>query len=244
MWKTSMTAPDQLRQRIAFALSEIHVVSGSGPLEDNSRAMADFYDTLATNAFGNFRTTLTDTTLTPGMGRYLDMLRNDKQDLTLGRIPNENYAREIKQLFSIGLYRHWPDGTLMLTSSDSPIDTYTQREIVGLSHVFTGWDYGYDGAFRTSLGATTDWTRPMREVPLRHDTGSKRFLNNEVLPGLLTLGGQPLDPNATHLFPQYNDPLYQALPGQELTKAHDILFNHPNVGPFICRQLIQRLVTS
>jgi uncharacterized protein (DUF1800 family) len=243
-WKTSMTAPDQLRQRVAFALSEIHVISGSGPLEDNSKAMADFYDTLTYNAFGNFRTVLTDTTLTPAMGRYLDMLGNDKQDITVGRSPNENYAREIKQLFSIGLYRMWPDGTLMLTSTDSPIDTYSQREIVGLAHVFTGWYYGYDGAYRTSFNAAQDWTRPMREVPSRHDTGSKRVLNNEVLPGLLSLGGQPLDANANHIFSQSNDPIYQALPSQELSKAHDILFNHPNVGPFICRQLIQRLVTS
>ena len=243
-WKTSMTAPDQLRQRVAFALSEIHVVSGQGPLEDNSRAISDFYDTLAGNAFGNFRTLLQDTTLTPGMGRYLDMLRNDKPDISVGRSPNENYAREIKQLFSIGLYRMWPDGTLMLTSQDSPIDTYTQREIVGLAHVFTGWDYGYDGLLHTALNAPVDWTRPMREVPARHFTGNKRVLNNEVLPGLSTVGGQPLDPYATHNATHFNDAAYQALPGQELNAVHDMLFNHPNTGPFICRQLIQRMVTS
>jgi uncharacterized protein (DUF1800 family) len=243
-WKTSMTAPDQLRQRVAFALSEIHVLSGQGPLQDNSLAISHFYDTLLSNAFGNFRDLLISTTLTPGMGRYLDMWRNDKPDLTIGRSPNENYAREIKQLFSIGLYRLWPDGTLMLTSTDTPIDTYTQREIVGLAHVFTGWDYGYDGPYRTSLGSATDWTRQMRETPLRHFTGKKRVLNNQVMPGLLTLGGQTLDPYATHISSQYNDPAYQALPSQELNAVHDMLFNHPNVGPFICRQLIQRMVTS
>ncbi len=243
-WKASMTAPDQLRQRVAFALSEIHVVSGQGPLEDNARAISDFYDTLATNAFGNFRDIVVGTTLTPGMGRYLDMLRNDKPDISVGRSPNENYAREIKQLFTIGLYEMWPDGSLKLTSKDAPIDTYTQREIVGLSHVFTGWDYAYDGAYRTAFGATADWTRPMREIPARHFTGQKRVLNNEVLPGLSTVGGQPLDPNATHITTHFNDPAYQALAAQELTAAHDMLFNHPNVGPFICRQLIQRLVTA
>ena len=243
-WKNSITGSDQLRQRIAFALSEIHVVSGQGPLEDNSRAISDFYDTLLTNAFGNFRDILVDTTLTPAMGRYLDMLRNDKPDLSAGRIPNENYAREIKQLFSIGLYRMWPDGTLMLNSRDAPIDTYSQREIVGFSHVFTGWDYGYDGAMRTALGSSADWTRPMREIPARHFTGPKRVLNNEVLPGLPVLRGQPLDPYATHNSTHFSDAGYQSLPGQEIDAAHDQLFNHPNVGPFICRQLIQRLVTS
>jgi uncharacterized protein (DUF1800 family) len=243
-WKNSISGSDQLRQRVAFALSQIHVVSGQGPLEDNSRALADFYDTLLTNAFGNFSDLLRDTTLTPGMGRYLDMLRNDKQDLSIGRIPNENYAREIKQLFSIGLFRMWPDGTLILNSQDAPIDTYTQREIVGLSHVFTGWDYGYDGASRTSFSAAADWTRPMREVPARHDTGPKRVLNNEVLPGLASVGGQPLDQDSIHTSTVINDPLYQALPAQEFNFVHDMLFNHPNTGPFICRQLIQRMVTS
>ncbi len=243
-WKTSMTADDQLRQRVAFALSQIHVVSGQGPLEDNSRAIADHYDTLADNAFGNFRDVLVGTTLTPAMGRYLDMLGNDKPDLAIGRSPNENYAREIKQLFSIGLYRMWPDGTLMLSQQDAPIDTYTQREIVGLAHVFTGWYYGYDGDYRTAMNATADWTRPMREVPARHFTGTKRLLNNEVFPGLPTLNGQTLDPYATHTSNQYTDPVYEALPAQELSAAHDMLFNHPNTGPFICRQLIQRMVTS
>ncbi|MEQ1747845.1 MAG: DUF1800 family protein [Prosthecobacter sp.] len=243
-WKTSLTAPDQLRQRIAYAFSQIHVVSGQGPLEDNSRALSYFYDKLAANAFGNFKDILTDTTLTPTMGRYLDMLGNDKPDLSLGRSPNENYAREIKQLFSIGLYRMWPDGTLMLTSKDSPIDTYTQREIVGLSHVFTGWFYGYDGVDRTGFNAAADWTRQMRVVPVRHFTGQKRLLNNEVLPGLSALNGVPLDPYANHLSTQFNEPAYKDLPMQELDAAHEMMHNHPNTGPFICRQLIQRMVTS
>ncbi|MCB1278622.1 DUF1800 family protein [Prosthecobacter sp.] len=243
-WRNSITGADQLRQRIAFALSEIHVVSAQGPLDNNALALSYFYDMLLQNAFGNFRDILEGTTLTPTMGRYLDMLRNDKPDQSVGRIPNENYAREIKQLFSIGLYRMWPDGTLMLSEKDSPIDTYTQREIIGFAHVFTGWDYGYDGADHTSLNAVTNWTRQMREVPARHFTGPKRLLNNEVLPGLRTLAGQPLDPYANHISAQQQDAAYKALPAAELDWSHDQLFNHPNVGPFICRQLIQRLVTS
>ncbi len=243
-WRNSVSGEDQLRQRVAFALSEIHVVSAAGPLDNNAPALSYFYDKLAVNAFGNFRDILKDTTLTPGMGRYLDMLRNDKPDQSVGRIPNENYAREIKQLFSIGLFRMWPDGSLMLNSKDELIPTYTQNEIIGFAHVFTGWDYGYDGALRTTLGAATDWTRQMREVPARHYTGPKRILNNEVLPGIQAIGSQPLDPHAVHTAAYYNNPEYQTLPARELDAAHDQLFKHPNTGPFICRQLIQRLVTS
>jgi uncharacterized protein (DUF1800 family) len=121
------------------------------------------------------------------------MLRNDKPDKVVGRIPHENYAREIKQLFPIGLYRMWPDGSLILTSKDEPVDSYTQREIVGYSQPFPGWDYGYDGAFRTALGAPADWTRLMRKVPARHYTEPKRMLNHEVLPGLTAAGGKTLD---------------------------------------------------
>lgn len=243
-WRNSVSGPDQLRQRVAFALSEILVVSAQGPLDNRAEALAFFYDTLVNHAFGNFRDLLEATTLAYPMGRYLDMFRNDKPDLAIGRSPNENYAREIKQLFSIGLFRMWPDGTLMLNSKDELIPTYTQREIVGFAHVFTGWDYGYDGGFRTAFGAPANFTRNMREVPARHFTGPKRILNNEVLPGLTSVGNQALDPYAVHNSTHQNDPAYQNLPAQELDASHDQLFNHPNVGPFICRQLIQRMVTS
>lgn len=243
-WRNSVIGGDQLRQRVAFALSEIMVVSAQGPLDNRGDALSYFYDILVNHSFGNFRDMLEAVTLTPTMGRYLDMLRNDKPDMTVGRIPNENYAREIKQLFSVGLFRMWPDGTLVLNSKDTPIETYTQQEIIGFAHVFTGWDYGYDGAYRTSIGATADWMRQMREVPARHFTGPKRILNNEVLPGLQTVGGQPLDAYAVHNTTHFSTSAYQALPGQELDIAHEQLFRHSNVGPFICRQLIQRLVTS
>lgn len=243
-WRNSVSGSDQLRQRIAFALSQIHVVSAQGPLDNRGEALAYFYDQLNAGAFGNFRDILETTTLTPAMGRYLDMLRNDKPDLSVGRIPNENYAREIKQLFSIGLFRMWPDGTLILNSRFEPIDTYSQREIVGFAHVFTGWDYGYDGAYRTGIGAATDWTRQMREVPARHFTGPKRILNNEVLPGLERVGSRALDPYANHGSMEIGNAEFQSLPAREFAAAHDQLFENPNTGPFICRQLIQRLVTS
>ena len=243
-WRNSISGQDQLRQRVAFALSQVHVISGQGPLDNRGEAIAYFYDKLAEGAFGNFREILETTTLTPAMGRYLDMKNNDKPDPTLGRIPNENYAREIKQLFSVGLYRMWPDGTLILNSNDHPIDTYTQREIVGFSHVFTGWTDGYDGADRTGINAPANWMRLMREVPARHYTGPKRILNNEVLPGISILGGVPLDPIAVHNTTHWNQTEYKQLPDMELELSHDQLFNHPNCGPFLCRQLIQRMVTS
>ena len=249
-WQNSTLGADQLRQRIAFALNQILVVSTAGPLEDNARAVSSFYDTLLDKAFGNFRDILEAVTLTPGMGIYLDMRRNDKPSLTTGSHPNENYAREIKQLFSIGLNRLHPDGTLVLNSKGELIPTYGQDEIVGFAHVFTGWNYNqFDPAsppspLPTNWSPGSNYTAPMTEVPSHHYTGSKRILNRVVLPGLSTVLGQPLDPYANHTTAQINDPAYQALPAVELDATHDALFNHPNCPPFICRQLIQRLVTS
>ena len=251
-WQRAVTAPDQLRQRVAFALSEIVVTSEDGPLDDRADALSSYYDVLLNNAFGNFYNVLEDVTLHPAMGRYLDMLNNRKPNLTAGRIPNENYAREIKQLFSIGLNRMHPDGSLILTSKGEIIPTYDQDAIVGFAHVFTGWTYHYTdvlngvnpATYRTSNSGTANWLQPMQPVPLEHFTGQKRLLNNVVLAGLPVVGGQPLDPYASHTAAQYNDPAYQQLVRQELDVAHAALFNHENTGPFICRQLIQRLVTG
>ena len=259
-WRNSITAPDQLRQRLAFALSEIFVISEAGPLDDKADTLSDFYDTLLHYSLGNpaytpptgappadgtFHNLLKAVTLHPAMGRYLDMLNNDKPNPATGRIPNENYAREVLQLFSIGLYRQWPDGSLMLNSLGEPIPTYGQDEVVGFAHAFTGWGYYYsDVAPRTSFTGTQNWIDPMREVPLRHFIGSKRTLNNVVLPGLPAIGGVAVDPNASHSSTQYNNPAYIALPAVELEATHQQISKHPNTAPFICRQLIQRLVTS
>lgn len=244
-WKTSIESDDQLRQRVAFALSEIMVISEDGPLDNRADALSSFYDLLLEHSFGNARDLLGDVTLHPAMGRYLDMLRNDKPNLTSGRIPNENYAREILQLFSLGLYRQHPDGSLILNSKGLPVPVYDQEAIIGFAHVFTGWDYHYDGDYRIYLGASSNWTEPMRETPARHFTGKKRLLNNVVIPGLPELNGLPLDPYASHSNATISgDPTFQALAREELDVVHDQLFNHPNFGPFLCRQLIQRLVTS
>lgn len=244
-WKHSIQSNDQLRQRIAFALSEIMVVSGNVPLDDRADTVSDYYDMLLANAFGNVRDLLENVTLHPAMGRYLDMLRNDKPSLTAGRIPNENYAREILQLFSLGLYRMNPDGSQMLNSKGALIPVYDQEAIIGHAHVFTGWDYFYTGNYRTTLGAGSNWIDPMREVPVRHYTGRKRLLNNVVLPGIPVLNGVPLNPYGDHSGSTIANNLeFQALPSLELDAVHDQIFQHPNLGPFLCHQLIQRLVTS
>jgi uncharacterized protein (DUF1800 family) len=236
-WQQSVTAPDQLRQRVAFALSEILVVSENGVLQDNGTALSSYYDTLLDNAFGNFRQLLEDATLTPAMGLYLDMRRNDKGDLTLGTHPNENYAREIMQLFSIGLYRMWPDGTLVMNSEGNLVPTYSQDEILGFARVFTGWNY-YQVNPTNALRLPVNWnpganyTNPMVLVPSHHEPGAKRVLDNVFLP---QAWGSQTDINSTN-FDNYGL--------QDLELALDSIFNNQNVGPFICRQLIQRLVTS
>ncbi len=235
-WQQSVTAPDQLRQRVAFALSEILVVSEIGVLDNNGRALSAFYDTLLDNAFGNFREILEAVTLTPAMGLYLDMRRNEKGDLATGRIPNENYAREILQLFSVGLYRMWPDGTLVLNSQDNLVPTYDQNVVIGYSRLFTGWNYNQpnqsNGRLPTNWSPAADYINPMKLVPTRHELGTKRILDNVVMPAA---AGSQADPTNAE---------YDNYGLQELETGLDAIFNHPNVGPFVCRQLIQRLVTS
>jgi len=235
-WQNSLTAPDQLRQRVAFALSEILVVSEGGTLQDNSTALASYYDTLLDNSLGNFRALLKAVTLTPAMGLYLNMQGNAKGNFVTGTHANENYAREINQLFSIGLNREWPDGTLVLNSSANLVPTYNQNVINGFAATFTGWNYYQtnqaNGRLPTSFGPAANYTNPMVLVPLQHDLNSKLLLDNVMLPA--AWGNQTVSSTST------NDNYCS----QDLESAMDSIFNNQNVGPFICRQLIQRLVTS
>jgi uncharacterized protein (DUF1800 family) len=136
-YKNAVAGPDQLRQRVATALSELFVISQvDGNIDGNTMGNAGYYDMLANDAFGNFRTILGDVTLNPCMGEYLNMAGNGKTN------PNENYAREIMQLFSIGLFMLQPDGTLMLDANGQPIPTYSQSTITEFAKVYTGWSYG------------------------------------------------------------------------------------------------------
>lgn len=207
--KNTLTGKDQLRQRVALALSEIMVVSGRD-LNDMPSWMAPYLQTLDRNAFGNFRQLLYEITLNPAMGRYLDMAGNNKS------MPNENYAREILQLFSVGLDQLNQDGTPRLDAQGNRIPTYDQNTITNFARVFTGWRIP---AVAGQQGVA-DYINPMTVgSENNHDTGQKVLLNGQVLPV-----GQTSS--------------------QDLNAAIDNIFNHPNVGPFIGRELIHHLVTS
>ncbi len=235
-WQQAITAPDQLRQRVAFALSEIMVVSESGILQDDAHCLAHYYDALLNNSFGNFRDLLEAVTLTPAMGLYLDMRGNGPGSLITGIHANENYAREILQLFSIGLYRQWPDGSLILNSQNSLVPTYDQNTIMGFASTFTGWNYYQtnqaNGLLPTSFSPAQNLTNPMVLVSRSHELGTKKLLDNVMIPA--AIGSQTN--NTSTNFDNYCS--------QNLEAALDSIFYNPNVGPFICRQLIQRLVTS
>jgi Protein of unknown function (DUF1800)/PA14 domain/CHRD domain len=235
-WQQSVTAPDQLRQRVALALSEIMVVSQNGVLQDNARALSSYYDTLLDNSFGNFRALLKAVTLAPAMGLYLNMQANDVGSLVNGTHPNENYAREVQQLFSVGLNRMWPDGTLVINSQNNLVPTYNQNVVMGFASVFTGWNYYQtnqtNGQLPKIFNPNANYTNPMVLVPAHHELGAKLLLDNVVLP---PAWGSQTNSSSTN-FDNYGL--------QDLESAMDSLYNNPNVGTFICRQLIQRLVTS
>ncbi|HEX2749691.1 MAG TPA: DUF1800 family protein [Verrucomicrobiales bacterium] len=214
-WATAIKSQDQLRHRMAFALSQIVVISEDGTLDENARAVGHYYDLLYYYSLGNFRTLLERATLNPSMGRYLDMLGNRKPNLSTGYIPNENFAREILQLFSVGLNRLHPDGSAVLSVAGLPIPTYQQDNVVGFAHTFTGWNYP---------GSTSNYITAMAPRITDHDTAEKLLLESAVIPA--------------------TTPATVASCNAELGAALDVIFNHPNVGPFVCRQLIQRMVTA
>lgn len=198
-------APDQLRLRVVWALHKILVVSGrdvSMPYR-----FVPYLNVLDRNAFGNFRQMLEEITLNPAMGQYLDMATSTKTN------PNENYPREIMQLFSVGLEKLNADGTVQVDGSGVAIPTYTQDDVEGLTKVFTGWSFAAQ-----PVPGVTNYESPMVLTDSRHDTGAKTFL------------GQTIPAGQTG--------------AKDLKDAIDVLFNHPNTGPFICKQLIQQLVTS
>jgi uncharacterized protein (DUF1800 family) len=235
-WRASVTAPDQLRQRIAFALSEILVISENGVLVNHATALSSYYDMLLDNAFGNFRSLLENVTLHPAMGLYLDMLGNNAGSEITGVHADENYAREIQQLFSIGLNREWPDGTLILNAQGNLVPTYNQNVIMGFASVFTGWNYFQTNQGNGRLPANwypgVNYTNPMVLVPTHHELGTKLLLDNVMLPAAQGNAGNPALTN----FDYYCS--------QDMEQALDCIFNNQNVAPLICRELIQRLVTS
>jgi uncharacterized protein (DUF1800 family) len=221
-WRQAISNEDQLRQRVAFALSQIFVISLNDPTVD-PRGVASYYDMLARNAFGNYRTLLNDVSLHPMMGRYLTFLANQKEDAAGTRTPDENYAREVMQLMTIGLVELNNDGTPRLNAGQQ-IPTYTNADIAGLAKVFTGlsW-YHTSPTNNTFFGGGADPNRSVTSMifyPNFHSTSEKVFLGTTI-PASGTVDG----------------------PG-DLNTALNTLFNHPNVGPFISQRLIQQLVTS
>ncbi|MBI5260111.1 MAG: DUF1800 domain-containing protein [Burkholderiales bacterium] len=215
VWQRLLSATDSLRQRVAFALSEIFVVGFdgvNGPYKQFQ--LAGFWDLLSANAFGNFRTLLEQVTLNPAMGGYLNTAGNQKEDAATGRLPDENYAREVMQLFTIGLYELNPDGTPKLGANGQPIESYTQDTVSQLARVFTGWNLSRP---RGETGPEF-MRRPMALTATLHSTLAASFLGTTV----------PANTEGS----------------AALKTALDTLANHANVGPFIGRQLIQRLVTS
>ncbi len=235
-WQNSVTAPDQLRQRVAFALSEIFVVSENGELQNHADALSSYYDMLLDNAFGNYRNLLEAVTLHPAMGQYLSMRGNAAGSIITGIHANENYAREIEQLFSIGLNRLWPDGSLILNSQDNLVPTYNQNVIMGFASVFTGWNYYQtnqaNGRLPVNWFPAVNYTNPMVLVPSEHELDAKLVLDNVTLP---PASGNAANPALAN-FDNYGS--------RDLEQALDSIYNNQNVAPFICRELIQRLVTS
>ena len=222
-WRQAITGEDQLRQRMAFALSQIFVVSQlNADVNNRPRGLASYLDMLGAQAFGNFRGLLEAVSLHPIMGLYLSSLRNQKEDAASGRVPDENYAREVMQLFTVGLYQLNPDATPKLDGSGAPIPTYGNADVQGLAKVFTGWSWaGPDKTATRFFGGTPDPDRdvtPMQAYPQYHSTSPKSFL------GATIPAGTAAEPS--------------------LKMGLDALFHHPNTAPFFCRQLIQRFVAS
>ncbi len=229
-WKQALTGPDQLRQRMAFALSQIFVISmADSNVANDTRAVAAWLDLLASQGLGNYRDLLEAVARHPMMGLYLSHLRNQKADARTGRVPDENFAREVMQLFSIGLVELNEDGSARTGSGGAALETYTPADISGLARVFTGWSWACpdwpDNScfFSGSNNGQSDLDRgfkPMLGYPQYHSTEAKSFLGT-------TIAVQGISD-----------------PAASLKGALDTLAAHPNVGPFIGRQLIQRFVTS
>ena len=221
--------PDPLRQRVGYALSEIYVISDRMErIGVEAEGMVHFYDELLENSFGNFQTLLKDVSLHPCMGSYLSHMGNKKADPVAHTFPDENYAREVMQLFSIGLWMLNPDGTRQLDQvTGQPIPTYTNADITELARVFTGLSFGKkdDGTDNTNFEEYQgDFTSPMKGFDVHHDLAPKTLLLGATTPLRDPSGGQATMDDVDALMAN--------------------LFNHPNVGPFLGRQLIQRLVTS
>ncbi|MGH9559774.1 MAG: DUF1800 domain-containing protein [Bryobacteraceae bacterium] len=212
----AVSGPDQLRQRVAFALSQIWVVSQEGVPQ--AYAYPPYWRIFRDNAFGNYRDVIKAVTLGPAMGRYLNMANNNKANAAKGTVPNENYARELMQLFTLGLQQLNPDGSSVM-QNNAPVPTYNPAVVTGMSKVLTGWTYP------TAPGVTPKRNNPpyfigqMLAVDAEHDKTAKTLFGNTTLPAGQTAG-------------------------QDLESLLDALMTQPTMAPFVSRQLIEHLVTG
>jgi uncharacterized protein (DUF1800 family) len=213
----AVSNPDQLRQRVAFAFSQIFVTSIDKLIWNDNMVL--YQNMLLNDAFSNYRQIMGDVTLSPAMGQYLDMANNAKADPSTGSVANENYARELMQLFTIGTNMLNQDGSLQYDSHNLPIPTYSQFTVTEFARVYTGWTYAPNPGQSVNWNAYMTSNGPMAPYPAEHDTGAKQLLNGYVSPAGISAA-------------------------QDVTNALDNIFNHPNVGPFVVTQLIQHLVKS
>ena len=215
-YENALHAPDQLRQRVAYALSQVLVVSlNNSQLAQRPEALAHYYDLLIEHAFGNYRELLSAMARSPAMGFYLSHQGNQKANASRNTVPDENFARELMQLFTIGLYQLNPDGTAQRDDGGQLIPSYSQTDVEEMARVMTGWDLRYNSSFGRSDGS---FVHMMEFVPDFHDFGAKQVLGSTIEAGLQD--------------------------GADLEAALDLLFQHDNMAPFLARHLIQRLVTS
>ena len=216
-FRNAVVGKDQLRQRVAFALSQIFVVSGV----DLPRywQTVGFQRLMMNGAFGNYQALMREVTLNPAMGEYLDMVNNDKPNPAKNLVPNENYGRELMQLFTLGLVQLNPDGTRKLDSSNQPIPAYTEDHVKQLSLAFTGWTYPAQPGFSSQWKNPSYYYGRMTPFQDHHDVSAKT-----ILPGVILMPNQSAD--------------------QDLTDALAAIFTHGNLAPFVAQRMIQKLVTS
>ena len=216
-WSTILHAPDQLRQRVAYALSQLLVVSDRVDPIGDAEIMTAYYEILQRHALGSFRTLIEDVTYSTAMGLYLTYMGNDKGDPAQGVFPDENYARELMQLFTIGLWELEPDGTRKLDANGAPIPTYDNRDITELARVFTGLGPNGGTVFRATEIEEHDFALPMAVWEAHHSQGPKRLIDGSTTNGNTA---------------------------QDIDAALDVLVQHPNTAPFVSTFLIRRLTSS
>ncbi len=258
IWKQYFEAPDQLRQRVVFALSQIMVISmNNNTIGDQACGSAKYLDWLGANAFGNFRSLLKDITLSPAMGEYLDMKGGAKADAVLGTIPSENFARELMQLFSIGTVMLNIDGSVQFDAmTGKPINTYSEATAQEVARALTGWNFAgqdqtkpwrwlypdvpYPSDAATGAKACTAWSTPMEPWTATYRSSDDK---RDITGGAHDAGAKTLLTYPGSAAFSRNVPAGQTAM-QDVDAVVDNIFNHPNIGPFIGEQLIVRLVTS